>query len=292
MKNNGKFQHGFTLVEIAIVLMIVAILLGYTVALFPRQQELKQFRAADRETDEIIEAIIGFAQIYGRLPCPALPSSGGEEDGGGAAGCTFYGGFVPMRTLGLNGRVNGDNLMIDPWGGPYRYYVTNNDEDADGVSDFVETGEMRDIGIVDVIAPTGGGYLDLDGRYLICDDNGADVSNECNGANEVFGEFDDAGGEPDDRYGGASFVLLSLGKNWNEAPVADEMENRGNSRSLTDLLIPNGPMAVEYRMKNVAGGETTFVRRPTGFGDDFDDIVKWVSPSILYSKMIEAGQLP
>ena len=30
-------QSGFTLVEIAIVLLIVTILLGYTVALFPRQ---------------------------------------------------------------------------------------------------------------------------------------------------------------------------------------------------------------------------------------------------------------
>ena len=38
------------------------------------------------------------------------------------------------------------------------------------------------------------------------------------------------------------------------------------------------------------GGETTFVKK--GFADDYDDIVKWVSPSVLFSKMIEAGQLP
>jgi hypothetical protein len=38
--------------------------------------------------------------------------------------------------------------------------------------------------------------------------------------------------------------------------------------------------------------ETTFVKRTTGFADDFDDIVKWISPSVLFSKMIEADQLP
>jgi len=75
-------QNGFTLVEIAIVLLIVSILLGYTVALFPRQQELKQYRDVDRKMDEVIAAIVGFAQVNGRLPCPAIPNSAGVEDGG------------------------------------------------------------------------------------------------------------------------------------------------------------------------------------------------------------------
>ncbi len=75
-------QNGFTLVEIAIVLLIVTILLGYTVALFPRQQELKQYRDVDRKMDEVIAAIVGFAQVNGRLPCPAIPNSAGVEDGG------------------------------------------------------------------------------------------------------------------------------------------------------------------------------------------------------------------
>jgi hypothetical protein len=67
----------------------------------------------------------------------------------------------------------------------------------------------------------------------------------------------------------------------------------GSNLSLTDLGMANGPTGMEYLLKDVgAGGETTFVRRPTGFAEDFDDVVRWVSPSILYSKMIEAGQLP
>ena len=66
----ARRQSGFTLVEIAIVVLIVTILLGYAVAMFPVQQELKQYREVDREMDSIIEHLVGFAQVNGRLPCP------------------------------------------------------------------------------------------------------------------------------------------------------------------------------------------------------------------------------
>lgn len=284
MKSASRIQQGFTLVEIAIVLLIVTILLGYTVAMFPRQQELKQYRAADQEMDRILDAIVGFAQVNGRLPCPTNPNLVGVENGGGGANCSHYEGFVPINTLGITGRVNADSLMLDPWGNPYRYYVTDNNFNG-GLSDFVGAGEMRAVGIVD---SDGDGFTDLDGRYVICDDNGATTGDDCDGgANEVFGRPDGAG-----NYGGAPFVLLSMGKNWSDAPVNDELENRGGSLSNTNLGMANGPSGNEYFLKNVGAGQTTFVRRPTGFADDFDDIVKWVSPNILFSKMIEADQLP
>ena len=124
MKPANRIQQGFTLIEVATVLLIVGILLGYTVALFPRQQELKQYRAVDAEMDRIMEALVGFAQVNGRLPCPSNPASGGNEDPGGDAECTHFGGFVPVNTLGLTGRLNQDALLMDPWGNPYRYYVS------------------------------------------------------------------------------------------------------------------------------------------------------------------------
>ena len=59
-------QSGFTLIEIAIVLLIVVIILGYTVAMFPIQQELKQYRKAEADMNSIIEHLIAFAQVNGR----------------------------------------------------------------------------------------------------------------------------------------------------------------------------------------------------------------------------------
>jgi prepilin-type N-terminal cleavage/methylation domain-containing protein len=288
MYRSSKTEAGFTLIEIAIVLLIVAILLGYTVALFPKQQELKQFRAADKEMEEIIDAIIGFAQVNGRLPCPAIPISVGLEDGGGAANCNNYGGFVPSNTLGLTGRVNGDSLVLDPWGNPYRYYVSSSDTLLAGIGgsdDFVQASEMKAIGLVDINGDT---YIDLDGQFLICDAAGTSTDDLCTGANTVFGR--DAGIAGPGPYAGAPFVLVSHGKNWNQVvAVGDELENLG---ALPTPSADQGPTATAYMLKNVAGGQTTFVKRTTGAADNFDDIVKWVSPNILFSKMIEAGQLP
>ncbi len=293
MRKIQQCEAGFTLIEIAIVVLIVSILLGYTVALFPKQQELKQYRAADQEMDEIIAAIIGFAQINGRLPCPAITDSAGVEDGGGTVNCDNYGGFVPVNTLGLAGKINADRLLLDPWGNPYRYYVSDSDftggSGVVGDHDFVQAAEMKAVGLLDLDVD---GYIDLDGQYLICPAQSAPKDDECSpggAVDEVFGNPAGAGGP----YAGAPFVLLSLGKNANDgAAVGDELENMGDRLSTTHLGWTPGPTGNEYFLKNLAVGETTFVKRPTGFADDFDDIIKWVSPNILFSKMIEAGQLP
>ena len=280
-------QGGFTLIEIAIVLLIVTILLGYTVALFPRQQELKQYRAVDREMDEIIAAIVGFAQVNGRLPCPSSPDTAGVEDDGGTPPCDFFGGFVPVNTLGISGKLNGDSLLLDPWGNPYRYYVSNSDFPpgvGNGVIDFVEAGEMRAVGLVDSDADN---YIDLDGQFLICDAAGTSTDDLCTGANEVFGNASGVGGP----YAGAPFVLISHGNDWNEfSETGDQLENLGTLSTTAQGTA--GPTGIDYLLKNVGAGETTFVKRITGFAEDFDDVAKWVSPAILFSKMIEAGQLP
>ena len=293
-------QSGFTLIEITIVLLIVSILLGYTVALFPRQQELKQYRAVDRQMDEVMEAIIGYAQVNGRLPCPAQPDDAGLEDilkdlADVVIGCTTYAGFVPVNTLGLNGRINVDSLLGDPWGNPYRYYVTDVDFNVNGSSDFTAPGEMRLVGLVDNEAntPPGDGYIDLDGRYLICNDRGTATDDDClDQGNTVFGRRITNGGDgTETRYGGAPFVLLSMGKNGSETPAtgSDEEENSGT----TATSVTGVPSGNSYLLKDVVtGGETTFVHRLDGMADDFDDVVRWVSPSVLFSRMIQADQLP
>ncbi len=296
MGASDNSQTGFTLIEIAIVLLIATILLGYTVALFPKQQELKRYRDVEKKMDEVIAAIIGFAQVNGRLPCPAIPNSGGAESGGGGTECTIFGGFVPATTIGVQGGLNGDTLLLDPWGNPFRYYVSDSDTDADTITDFVRANEMQDIGLVDQNpADT---FIDLDGRFHICDVPDAVVNDLCEVDvgppiiyQAVFGRSDATTAVGP--FGGAPFVLLSHGKDRKEAAATgDQLVNLGNSLSLFDLGLANGPLGIEYMLKDMTNNETVFVKRTTGFADDFDDVVKWVSPNILYSKMIEAGQLP
>jgi len=276
--------------EVAIVVVIVSILLGFTVALIPKQQELKRYKDADREMDRIIDTLIGFAQVNGRLPCPASTASAGVEDVMllDPTNCNNYGGFVPVNTLGIEGRINAATLLLDPWGNPYRYYVSRTDVNNDGDKDFVFGGQMREVGLGDVYdavtdpdaPPTGSdGYIDLDGQFVICDAASTTVDICDGGANEVFGNPSATKGP----YAGAIVVLLSTGKNGNQTPTGDELENRGTTAAGQYFLKLDGALGTR---------ETTFVQRPDGFSDDFNDIVKWISPSTLFSRMIEADQLP
>lgn len=280
--NKAKFeQTGFTLVEVSIVLLIVTILLGYTIAMFPVQQELKQYRQAQKQIKDIKEALIGFAQINGRLPCPALPASQGRESGGGGANCDQYMGFVPANTLGISGRLNEDQLLVDPWGSPYRYAVANSDFDGDGSDDFVFSGEMKDVGLVDSDSD---GYIDLDGNLIVCAGTSANAD-DCSGGDYVVGDPD--ANSPHLAYAGAPVVIFSLGKNWSSTPTGEELENRGNSKVVADLGETAGPSGRDYYIDT----DTVF-SKPNGQREDFDDLVDWISSNLLFSKMIEAGQLP
>ena len=291
---NTKHQKGFTLLEVTIVIVIVSILLGFTVALIPKQQELRRYQEADREMDKIIDTLIGFAQVNGRLPCPAsIASAGAENFTLDPTNCANHGGFVPVTTLGIEGRLNSATLLLDPWGNPYRYYISSSDANDDGDGDFTYVGQMQEIGLGDVWDissdpdnPAVGtdNYIDLDGQFIICDAASTTVDICAGGANLVYGSPFGAKGP----YAGAIVVLLSTGKNGNQTPDptdnADELENMG-ATVVGQYFLKNNSTVLGTR-------ETTFVKRTTGFADNFDDIVKWISPSTLFSKMIEADQLP
>jgi len=279
-----KSTKGFTLVEIAIVLLVVTILLGYTMAMVPVQQELKQYRAADAEMNKITDALYGFAQVNGYLPCPAwvdsltaptVNSNGLEcrDDNGTAAdcdnsppesdkSCDVWYGYVPGKTLGIEGKYSAvTGLLLDPWGKPYRYQVAEDNNPVNGSSgdgNFVISGDMNKAGIA-----TGG----LDPDLAVCNadpssgSQGNDDGGDCSVAQRIIVH--------------APVVILSTGKDVNDKNDSSnswiQRENLDNSTS-----------------------DTVFVKttRNDSSGAEFDDLVKWISPNILYSKMIEAGQLP
>jgi len=106
---------GFTLIEMAVVLLVVTLLLGSL--LLPLATQVEQRRAAETQKllDDTREALIGFAMINGRLPRPAQSSSNGAEKttcAGLVVNCT---GFLPWATLGLP--------RFDGYGKQLRYSV-------------------------------------------------------------------------------------------------------------------------------------------------------------------------
>ncbi len=246
MNNQSKNSKGFTLIEISIVLVIVAILLGYTVALFPVQQELKQYRAVNDEMDRIIDAIYAYAQVNGRLPC-ADAAGDGKADPDDGTECTTWYGFLPAKTLGIDGKYDANNSLLDPWGNRYRYQVTNDDSGSGG--DFVISNEMKTVGM-EALSP------DLQ----VCSQFPTDSPTDCGAAAVTIAD-------------GIPAVVLSLGKNGATTPAASNIQLENTDNSSTDTVF------IKSTKSDVVGAE-------------FDDIVKWIAPNTLYSRMIDAGELP
>ena len=124
---NPNQPHGFTLVEMAIVLVIVTLLLTGLLPTISGQIEQQRRTETTKQLNEIQQALIGFAIINGRLPCPATAASNGIENPDGGPNCTnFHNGFVPGATLGITS-LNENGQVLDAWDNPIRYAVTSYD---------------------------------------------------------------------------------------------------------------------------------------------------------------------
>ncbi|SMB24238.1 General secretion pathway protein H [Sterolibacterium denitrificans] len=138
-------QRGFSLIEMAIVLLVVGLLLGSGLGLLGAQLDLQRTRASQKILEDARESLIGFAMANGRLPCPASPVSQGIESPEGGGVCTHpYDGLLPGVTLGLPG-VDGQGYLTDAWSLPanrIRYAVTT----AHG-SSATTTDGMRNTGM-------------------------------------------------------------------------------------------------------------------------------------------------
>ena len=119
-----KHLQGFTLIEMAMVLVIVGLMMGGIMGALGPQLDNKKVRDTQERIKQASEAIMAFAIANRRLPCPASATSNGDELVGALGLCTnFNGGFVPARTLGL-GERGPNGVTQDAWGFGIRYAVT------------------------------------------------------------------------------------------------------------------------------------------------------------------------
>jgi prepilin-type N-terminal cleavage/methylation domain-containing protein len=92
LKQEGYEEGGFTLIEIAIVMVIIGLLAGGGVSLMGILSERKVRNATSSYLDEAKASLISFASINGRLPWADSDGDGNEDIG------TSLGSF-PYRTL-------------------------------------------------------------------------------------------------------------------------------------------------------------------------------------------------
>ena len=134
-------QSGFSLLEMSIVLLIMGLLLGSLLRPFGTTLVEKKRRQTETQLYLIREALVGYASANHRLPCPLTDSSGNVGN------CAVEHGYVPAATLGIDGRFDSSGFLVDSWGSPVRYSVSNADADDNGQPDFTTAGEMQYVGI-------------------------------------------------------------------------------------------------------------------------------------------------
>lgn len=235
MKAPPARAHGFTLVELTIVLVIVGLLLGTLMVPLTAQIDQRNYNETQRQIDEIREALIGFAVVNGRLPRPATSAADGNENPaicGTDAKCT---GFIPWTTLGVK--------KTDAWNKLIRYSVTPAYADA---------------------AVT----LSTEGKKKVQTRDNAGVAIYLVGSASACSPC-------------APAVIYSAGKsNWGYAE---------DGSALPDASASNADEDSNAGATNVffARGQST-----TPAGGEFDDLVSWIPPFVLFNRMIAAGRLP
>jgi type II secretory pathway pseudopilin PulG len=245
--------RGFTLAELAVAFAVVSLVLWGALGTLSAQTEMRGHDETRRRLQAAVQALLGFAVTQRRLPCPALGASTGDESPAGGGACaSFYGGFLPAKTIGLQ-PTDAAGYALDAWGHRIRYAVSNALTGCIGPSalpHFTSAANLKANGVS--CRPN-----DID----ICVSAQGATSGSCaSSANRAVSTET------------AALVVFSTGRNGAVASAqgADELANL-DANPVFVHRSPSGP-------ESSAGA--------------YDDIVVWVPVGILYARLIEAGVLP
>lgn len=143
MKLNLYKIQGFSLVEMAVVLVIIGMMIAGLTMPITAQLDQRNYSETQKELTALTEAVMGYTlsnfSPNGKpyLPCPDVDNDG-LEDREVTGLCTNAQGSIPWATLALGKQ--------DSWGAAYIYRVTQ--AFADSVNGFTLL-SVRDIQILD-----------------------------------------------------------------------------------------------------------------------------------------------
>lgn len=251
-------QSGFSLIELALVLVVVALLLGGLLVPLTVQIEQQKIRETQKAMEEIKEALAGYALSHSAmdgkpyLPCPDTDGDGLEDSRSGAGDCPSFEGRVPRATLGT--------ARADGWGRQFRYRV-------DPLFSNSQAGFVL----------TTGANLRVCSSSVSCS-----TTVVANSLPAVIVSHGKNGYGARDDLGNVLFVPAGVS--------TDEMENiNGRNNPVAGSGNPDtADSAAASRLDFVSRVQTESGTVP----DEFDDLVTWISPNILFNRMVAAGRLP
>ena len=251
-------RRAFTLLEVMLVMLILTILVSGLAVPLATHVAMRRHEETRRALDEAREALLGFAAANGRLPCPAIATSRGQESfatGGDAynGNCSnFHDGFLPAAALGLS-PLDGEGFARDGWAvesNRIRYAVFGSGQSLGGIVNPLTRASGMQAATLAALGAS-------PGFLVICATGAAANASGCGpAANQLTRR--------------AAFVLLSLGQNAADRPRAGTDESRN------------------------VDGDAVFVSHEVSAapGNEFDDDLAWVSVNLLVSRLVAAGRLP
>lgn len=267
-------SRGFSLMELAVVLVIVGLLLGGLMVPLGTQRDVESMRATDKSLAEIREALIGFAAINGRLPCPAQATiaSGTTYAGveatmtsGGITYCACSASSTPgVATIGstqcavslytdsVNGALPWSTLGLlesDGWGYRYTYHVSSFFARGINSSEI-----LFGTGCTPTTTPT-------NASFALCTPGAILLNSAASGGTSLAD------------VGKVAAVVVSHGGNSYGAYKSDGTQVASASATADETENLNG--------------DRTFVSN-TGI----DDRLMWISTTQLMNRMMTAGKLP
>ena len=111
----SRRSRGFSLIELAIGLVIVAVLLSSLLVPLVTQVDQRRTAETQRLLDDARSALIGFVAANGRLALSGRRRQQRHRESGGWRHCTSWVGFLPAVTLGLT-PVDPEGFQTDPFG--------------------------------------------------------------------------------------------------------------------------------------------------------------------------------
>jgi len=250
--------RGFTLVEMALVLLIMGLLLGGGLTVLTTQLEQRRISDTQRLLDEAREALIGFAVANGRLPCPAAGNvatgvaGAGMESTATILGCTGgQTGVLPWATLGVS--------QADAWGWRFTYRVPAQFSRTVDATRALTLANFP--GCVAATLPTV--TPPARAAFALCS---AGDNNVC----------------PSSAGCPAAAVASAV-------PAVVVSHGRLGAGAFNDAGALIAASADPDEASNSDGNQNFVSHTPT---QAFDDIVTWIAPSILFNRMVQAGKLP
>lgn len=279
--------RGFTLAEMAVVLAVLAIVIGGLLMPLSAQVDVRSTRETERFLEMAREALVGFAMTHGRLPCPALPglATGGSTEAGKEA---LTNAPPPPRTEGATGRWcqtdagHGDVSAVSVGVLPWRTL---------GLPETDAWGRRFGYAVTSVFADEGG-----------CRSANPQVASFCadtKGAIDIVTRSE-AGGPLAATASGLAAVVISHGRNGFNGVMPDGStrtnavggdENRNRLSSFRSPVPEAGP-TLRVVSRPVVRVDSECSDEGPGSLCEFDDLVVGIGVPRLVERMVAVGRLP